>query len=129
MTESGEQGYDVQTSWYSARKAGYLMIATVPGLTITPFQPPQFIKMGAALITSHVHNWQPQRKPWSQEHIVQEHAIALGQAIDVSIWKNYRSTLNSYLLFVCMHNMPVKPTSDTLMLEVVCTVAWLVVKS
>jgi hypothetical protein len=54
-----------------------------------------------------------------RERLVHEQAIALGQAIDVRTWKNYGPALNSYLSFICMHNMPVKPTSDTLSLYTV----------
>ena len=43
----------------------------------------------------------------------------LGQAIDVSTWNNYGSALNSYLTFVCLHNLPVKPTTHTLSLYTV----------
>lgn len=63
------------------------------------------------MIMSHVHARQPTREPWTRER-----AIALGQAIDTSTWKNYGSALNSYLTFVRMHNMPVEPTADTLSL-------------
>lgn len=68
------------------------------------------------MITSHVRAQQPIREPWTCERLVRERAIALGQAIDVSMWKNYGSTLNSYLSFVRMHNIPVEPTPDTLSL-------------
>lgn len=50
------------------------------------------------------------------EHLAREGAIALGQAIDISTWKNYSSALNSYLTFVRIHNMTVEPTADTLSL-------------
>jgi hypothetical protein len=68
------------------------------------------------MITSHVRARQPVREPWSRERLVRERAIALGQAIDVSTWKNYGSALNSYLSFIRMHDMPVEPTADTLSL-------------
>ena len=71
------------------------------------------------MITSHVRTWQPLHELWSQECLVRECVIALGQAIDVSTWKNYGLALNSYLLFVRMHNMAVKPTTDTLSLYTV----------
>ncbi|KAF8222972.1 hypothetical protein L208DRAFT_1412573, partial [Tricholoma matsutake] len=68
------------------------------------------------MILSHVHARQPIWEPWTRERLVRERAIALGQAIDVSMWKNYGSALNSYLSFICMHNMSVEPTLDTLSL-------------
>jgi hypothetical protein len=68
------------------------------------------------MIMSHVRARQPQWEPWSREWLVRERAIALGQAIDVSTWKNYGSVLNSYLSFVRMHDMPVELTPDTLSL-------------
>jgi hypothetical protein len=71
------------------------------------------------MITSHVRARQPQREPWTRERLVCERAIALGQAIDVSTWKNYGSALNSYLSFVRMHNIEVEPTADTLSLYTV----------
>lgn len=42
--------------------------------------------------------------------------IALGQAIDISTWKNYSSALNSYayLTFVRIHDFPVETTTDTI---------------
>jgi len=71
------------------------------------------------MITSHVCTWQPLCELWSWECLVHEHTIALGQAIDVSTWKNYGSALNSYLSFVQMHNMAIKLTADTLSLYTV----------
>ncbi|KAF8226878.1 hypothetical protein L208DRAFT_1406309 [Tricholoma matsutake] len=68
------------------------------------------------MIISQVCAQQPVREPWSRERLLRERAIALGQAIDVSTWKNYGSALNSYLSFVHMHNMPVEPTPDSLSL-------------
>jgi len=68
------------------------------------------------MITSHVHSCQPLRVAWTHECLIQEQAIALGQAIDVSTWKSYGLALNSYLLFVHMHNIPVEPTAETLSL-------------
>jgi hypothetical protein len=68
------------------------------------------------MIISHVRARQPTREPWTRERLVRERAIALGQAIDISTWKNYGSALNSYLSFVRMHNMSVEPTPDTLSL-------------
>ena len=71
------------------------------------------------MIMLHVHAWQPVWEPWTCEHLIREHAIVLGQAIDISTWKNYRSALNSYLSFIWMHNMPVEPTANTLSLYTV----------
>jgi len=71
------------------------------------------------MILSQVHPWQPAQEPWMWEHLVCKQAIALGQVIDVSTWKNYGSALNSYLSFVYMHDMPVEPTAETLSLYTV----------
>ncbi|KAF8233421.1 hypothetical protein L208DRAFT_1395659 [Tricholoma matsutake] len=68
------------------------------------------------MISLHVCTRQPIREPWMREHLVRERAITLGQAIDVSTWKNYGSALNSYLSFIRMHNMSVEPTPDMLSL-------------
>ena len=68
------------------------------------------------MITSHVHSHQPLRLAWTCEHLIQEQAIALGQAINVSTWKSYSSALNSYLSFICMHDIPVELTVETLSL-------------
>ena len=66
------------------------------------------------MIMSHIQAKQPQRKTWPHEHLVHAHTLALRQAIDSSTWKNYGSALNSYLNFIRLHNLPVKPTIDTL---------------
>ena len=71
------------------------------------------------MIISHVHARQPIRDPWTQERLIRERAIALGQAIDTSTWNNYGSALNSYLTFVCLHNLPVEPTANMLSLYTV----------
>ncbi|KAF8229288.1 hypothetical protein L208DRAFT_1482325 [Tricholoma matsutake] len=71
------------------------------------------------MIVSHVCSRQLLWEPWTHEHLVRERAIALGQAIDVSTWKNYGSALNSYLSFMRMHTMPVEPTAETLSLYTV----------
>jgi len=68
------------------------------------------------MISSNVPSRQPHREVWTQERLVHERAIALGQAVDNSTWKNYGSALNSYLNFVKMHNYPLNPTPDTLSL-------------
>jgi hypothetical protein len=57
---------------------------------------------------------QPIREVWSQERLVHERAIALGNVIDQSTLSNYTSALNSYLNFVKLHNLPVDPTLETL---------------
>ena len=66
------------------------------------------------MITLDIPARQPPRKAWSYERLVHACAIVLRQAIDASTWKNYSSALNSYLNFIHMHNLPVKPTVDTL---------------
>ena len=68
------------------------------------------------MISSSVRSRQPLRQPWTRERLFRERAIALGQAIDNSTWKNYGSALNSYLNFVKMHDFPLEPTSETLSL-------------
>jgi len=68
------------------------------------------------MITSPVHARQLLRQAWTHEQLLREHAIALGQAIDNSTWKNYGSTLNSYLNFIKLHNFPLEPTPNTLSL-------------
>ena len=71
------------------------------------------------MITSHVHSCQPLRVVWMHKHLIQEWAIALGQAINVSTWKSYGLALNSYLSFICMYDIPVEPTAETLSLYTV----------
>src|SRR5882762_9328520 len=66
------------------------------------------------MISSGVKSKQRPRKAWTRERLLHERALALGQAIDISTWKNYGSALNSYLSFVQIHNFPVEPTPDTL---------------
>jgi hypothetical protein len=68
------------------------------------------------MIHSNVWSRQPIREIWTCERLVRERAIALGQAIDNSTWKNYGSALNSYLNFIKMHDYPLEPTPDTLSL-------------
>jgi len=82
------------------------------------FSTPTSVNAGGykKMIISHVHAWQPLWELWSWEQLVWEWAIALGQAIDISTWSNYGSTLNSYLTFIHLHNFPVEPTVDTLSL-------------
>lgn len=59
---------------------------------------------------------QPHRPIWSKQKLIHERALALGEAIDMSMSKSYGSALNSYLSFVHSHNIPVEPTADTLSL-------------
>ena len=66
------------------------------------------------MIDSGVKSKQRRRLAWTRERLLRERAIALGQAIDISTWKNYGSALNSYLTFVRLHNFPVEPTADTI---------------
>ena len=68
------------------------------------------------MITSPIRARQPLRQPWTREQLLRERAIALGQAIDNSTWKNYGSALNSYLNFIKLHQFPLEPTSNTLSL-------------
>ncbi|RDB24323.1 hypothetical protein Hypma_008440, partial [Hypsizygus marmoreus] len=102
-------------------------LSLVPNLSIKPFHPP------AQLLGPSSHHdddddeldqviLQPPRQPlgqparvaWTRERLIRERSLALGQAIDNSTWKNYGSTLNSYLNFVRIHDFPVEPTPDTL---------------
>ena len=46
------------------------------------------------MIDSGVKSKQKRRAAWTRERLLRERAIALGQAIDVSTWKNYGSALN-----------------------------------
>ena len=66
------------------------------------------------MIVSGIKSKQRPRLAWTREHLLRECALALGQAIDMSTWKNYSSALNSYLTFVRIHDFPVEPTPDTL---------------
>ena len=66
------------------------------------------------MIDSGVRSRQKHRLAWTRERLLRERAIALGQSIDISTWKNYGSALNSYLTFVRIHNLPVEPTADSL---------------
>ena len=68
------------------------------------------------MISSNVRSRQPHREVWTRERLIHERAIALGQAVPNSTWKNYGSALNSYLNFVKMHDYPLDPTPDTLSL-------------
>lgn len=66
------------------------------------------------MMTSGIRSRQPERIAWTKEKLVRERALALGQAIDTTTWKNYGSALNSYLNFCRLHNLPIDPTPDTL---------------
>ena len=68
------------------------------------------------MISSTIRARQPTRQAWTCECLLRERAIALGQAVDNSTWKNYGSALNSYLNFIKLHNFPLDPTPDTLSL-------------
>ena len=99
------------------RKNFLLACQYVPDITISSFSPPQLPLGGnQKMISSSVRSRQPLRQPWTREHLFRERAIALGQAIDNSTWKNYSSALNSYLNFVKMHDFPLEPTSEMLSL-------------
>src|SRR5260221_10230329 len=57
---------------------------------------------------------QPPWQPWSHEQLVHQRALALCNSIDLSTCQNYGSACNSYLAFVCLHNFPIEPTTETL---------------
>jgi len=88
----------------------------VPNLTISPFLPSIVTGGSQKMIPSTICARQPHRQAWTCEHLLQEHAITLGQAINNSTWKNYRSVLNSYLNFIKLHDFPFKPTPNMLSL-------------
>lgn len=71
------------------------------------------------MITSHVKSRQPARVAWSRDRLLRERAIALGLAIDTSTLKCYGSSLNSYITFVKIHDLPVEPTPEILSFFVV----------
>jgi len=91
----------------------------IPGTTISSFLPPQLL-LRAPQKWSHLlcipGNLCDNPGHVTCECLFQEQAIALGQAIDNSTWKNYSSALNSYLNFVKIHNFPLNPTLETLSL-------------
>lgn len=62
---------------------------------------------------------QPIREAWTRERLVQERAIALGNALDKSTKTTYTSHLQSYLTFCKLHGFPIDPTPDTLSFYVV----------
>jgi len=55
---------------------------------------------------------QPTRLPWTLERLVQECAIALGNVLDLSTQQTYSSHLQSYLMFIKLHDFPLQPTPD-----------------
>ena len=57
---------------------------------------------------------QPAREPWPIECLLEQHAIALGMALENTTAGTYQSHLNSYLSFCCSHQFPIDPTPDTL---------------
>ena len=57
---------------------------------------------------------QPKCERWLLDRLIHEHALALGEAIDISTKKSYGSALNSYLNFILMHHLSAEPTDDTL---------------
>jgi len=63
------------------------------------------------------------------ERLRHERALALGEAIDLSTRKTYRSAFNSYLNFVLLHHLPVEPTDDILSLYVIWTAHYIKPKS
>ena len=58
---------------------------------------------------------------WSMDHLVHKQALTKGETIDISTKKSYGSTLNSYINFILLHNLPAEPTPDTLSLFIVYT--------
>ena len=71
------------------------------------------------MITAVTGSRQPQHVAWSQEWLVHERAIALGNLIDSSSALTYNSHLQSYLTFCKLHKLPVNPTPETLSFYVV----------
>ena len=57
---------------------------------------------------------QPSRQPWPLDRLIHERSILLRMAIDNTTADAYSSTLNSYLIFCSLHNMPIEPTPETL---------------
>lgn len=51
--------------------------------------------------------------------LLEEHAIALGFALENSTAGTYTSHLNSYLTFCNIHRLPIEPTADTLSFYIV----------
>ena len=61
---------------------------------------------------------QSARAAWSMEHLIVEHSITLGCALDCSIQTSYSSALNSYLTFCQLHHLDPEPTVNTLSLYI-----------
>jgi hypothetical protein len=59
-------------------------------------------------------SWQPEREPWTLDHLINERSITLGFSLDTSTFGAYSSALNSYLTFCHAHGFPIDPTPDTL---------------
>ncbi|KAG2037072.1 hypothetical protein BDR03DRAFT_864594 [Suillus americanus] len=59
------------------------------------------------------------RQAWTLEHLLHEHAIALGFTLATSTSASYDSTLASYIEFCRLHNIALTPTPDTFSLYVV----------
>jgi hypothetical protein len=57
---------------------------------------------------------QPIQELWMMDCLINEQSITLRFSLDSSTFGAYTSTLNSYLTFCNMHNLPVDPTPDTL---------------
>lgn len=62
---------------------------------------------------------QPTWAPWSRDHLLHAHAVALGFAIEPSSFSSYSSALQSYLSFCRAHDFAVEPTPDSLSFYVV----------
>ena len=61
---------------------------------------------------------QPTRAAWSMEHLIVEHSIILGCALDHSTQASYSSALNSYLTFCQLHHLDPEPTVNILSLYI-----------
>jgi hypothetical protein len=48
------------------------------------------------------------------DHLIHEHSILLGMAIDNTTANTYTSTTNSYLAFCQIHGLPIDPTPEIL---------------
>ena len=58
---------------------------------------------------------QPERVPWSHEHLKHAQALALGRTIKASsAAAAYGSALNSYISFCCSYDFPIEPIPNTL---------------
>ena len=59
-------------------------------------------------------SWQPNRRPWTMEMLLREHAFTLSNSVDISTSQSYGSALNSWIAFIQMHDFPLEPNPDTL---------------